>query len=103
MTIPTTIEETFQYPHCKKAMDEEMQALSKNQTLEVVNLKKGIKPVGCRWVFMVKYYSNGAIQRYKSRLVAKGYIQTYGVDYKETFSSVVKMNTIQTLISLAVN
>ena len=102
-TIPTTVEEAWQSPQWKVAIDEEMQALMKNQTWELVNLEKGIKPVGCRWVFNIKYILDGTIERYKSQLVAKGYTQTYGVDYKETFASVAKMNTIRILMSLAVN
>ena len=80
-----------------------MQALIKNQTKEMVNLEKGIKQVGCTWVFNIKDNSDGAIERYKTRLVAEGYRQTNGVDYKEIFAPVAKMNTIWILMSLAVN
>ena len=101
--IPTTAAEASQYPHWKQAMDEDMEALIKNKTWDVVELKQGIKLVGCRWVFTIKYNSDGTIERYKARLVAKGYTQTYGIDYKETFAPVAKMNTIRILISLAIN
>ena len=80
-----------------------MHALIKNQTWEVVKLEKGVKLVGCIWVFNVKYNLDGSIERYKTRLEAKGYTQTYRVDYKETFAPVAKMNTFRILISLVVN
>jgi len=57
--------------------------------------------VGFRWIYTVKYQSNGTLDRYKARLVAKGYTQTYGIDYKETFAPVAKMNTDRIILSLA--
>ena len=72
-SIPNIETEAVQYPHWKQAMDEEMQALIKNRTWDVVEIKQGIKPVGYRWVFTIKYNSDGMIKRYKARLVAKGY------------------------------
>ena len=53
--------------------------------------------------FSVKYHADGTIERYKVRLVAKGYTQTYGVDYSKTFSPMAKIDTIQVLFSVAVN
>jgi len=55
------------------------------------------------WVFTLKYKSDGFVDRYKTHLVAKGYTQTFGIDYQETFAPVAKMNSNRVLISLATN
>jgi len=87
----------------KDAIKEELLALQKNKTWELVHLPKGKKAVGCKWVFTIKQTPEGKVDRYKARLVAKGYSQTYRIDYDETFAPVAKMGTLRTLISCAVN
>jgi Reverse transcriptase (RNA-dependent DNA polymerase) len=84
-------------------MKEELKALKKNKAWVIVQLPKGKKLVGCKWVYKIKYNSNGTIERYKARLVTKGYTQTYGIDYQEIFAPVVKMNTVRILLSIVVN
>ena len=80
-------------------MFEEMKALKKNRTGEICSLPKGVVPVGCKWVFIVKHKSDGTMERFKAQLVAKGYTQTYGIDYLETLALVAKMNTVWVLVS----
>ncbi|RVX15883.1 Retrovirus-related Pol polyprotein from transposon TNT 1-94 [Vitis vinifera] len=101
--VPQNIQEAFKYPKWKAAVDEEVRALEKNGTWEITDLPRGKKPVGCKWIFTVKYKVDGNVDRYKARLVAKGFTQSYGIDYQETFAPVAKLNTVRVLLSLAAN
>ncbi|KAE8721931.1 pentatricopeptide repeat-containing protein [Hibiscus syriacus] len=100
--IPRNVTEAFQSPEWKKAVEEEIKALQKNKTWSLTDLPKGKRAVGCRWIFTVKYHSDGSVERYKARLVAKGFSQSYGIDYQETSAPVAKLNTIRILLSVAV-
>src|SRR5687767_6048015 len=84
-------------------MLEELKALEKNQTWDFVKLPEGKRAISCKWVFTVKQNLEGKVERYKATLVARGYSQTYGIDYDETFAPVAKMNTIRILISCVAN
>ena len=79
LMIPRTIQEALQEPKWCAAVMEELGALKKNRTWNVVNLPKGKKVVGCKWVFTVKFKANGEVERYKTRLATKGFAQTQGI------------------------
>ncbi|GJY56763.1 ribonuclease H-like domain-containing protein [Tanacetum coccineum] len=83
-------------------MNDEMQALYKNNTWILTDLPKNRKAIGSKWVYRIKYKSTAEINRYKARIVAKRHSQREGIEYEETSSPVVKMGTVRCLISLAV-
>ena len=103
LSIPRNIQEALECPKWKTAVMEEMSAFVKNGTWESVDLPRGKKIVGCKWVFTIKCKADGSIERHKARLVAKGFTQMHGLDYQETFAPVAKVNSIQILLSLAAN
>ena len=89
-------------PHWRAAMEQEFQALLKNDTWQLVPPVSGVNIIDSKWVFKVKRHADGSIERYKARLVAKGFKQRYGLDYEDTFSPVIKPTTIRLLLSLAI-
>jgi hypothetical protein len=83
-------------------MSAELTALMRHHTWDLVPPPLHCNPVGCKWVFRVKRKSDGSIDRFKARLVAKGFHQRPGLDYKKTFSLVVKPATIRTVLIIYV-
>lgn len=84
-------------------MDSEYQALMKNKTWHLVPPKKGLNVIDCKWVYKIKRKPDGSLDRYKARLVGKGFKQRYGIDYEDTFNPVVKAATIRIILSIAVS
>ena len=83
-------------------MDDEIQALKKNDTWDLVPRPINHNVVGCRWIFKTKLHANGSIECHKARLVAKGFSQIHGLDFEDTFSSVVHPATIRIILSIVV-
>ncbi|GJT78921.1 ribonuclease H-like domain-containing protein [Tanacetum coccineum] len=81
---PKTYFEASKYSHWIDAMNQEMDALLRNGTWELVDLPEGRKAIGSKWIYKIKFRSSGEIDRYKARLVAQGFGQKEGIDYEET-------------------
>jgi transposase InsO family protein len=103
VTEPTSYTVASKHSSWCTAMDEEFQALQKQDTWSLVPLPSSKNVVGCKWVYKLKTHSDGTIARYKARLVAKGFHQQHGIDFNETFSPVIKPPTVRLVLSLAVS
>ena len=96
---PTTYHEAMMSPNSEKwfqAMKSKMQSMYNNQVWNFVDPPDGDKVIGCKWVHKIKHEMT-----FKSRLVAKGFKQTHGIDYDETFSPVVMLKSIRILLAIA--
>jgi hypothetical protein len=87
----------------KKAMDEEMESVKENETWTLEKLPERRQAVSCKWVYVKKRNNDGEVGRFKARLVARGFSQQEGIDYNETFSPVVRFDSLRVLLSIAAN
>ncbi|KAL0641392.1 hypothetical protein Bca4012_102577 [Brassica carinata] len=101
--VPRTYEEAMLDKVWRDSVGDERDAMIRNDTWYESELPKGKKAVSSRWIFTIKYLANGEIDRRKTRLVARGFTQTYGEDYIDTFAPVAKLHTIRIVLSIATN
>lgn len=99
---PKHFNQAVKNPKWREAMQNEINALEKNETWTLEPLPPGKKVVDSKWVYKIKFKPNGEVERYKARLVAKGFTQVEGIDFHETFALVAKLVTIRCLVAVAV-
>lgn len=85
----------------KEAADNEIRSLIKNDTWDIVDCPEGIKPIGSMWKLTIKQKADGKVERYKGRVLARGDKQKYLIDYKETFSPVVKFVSLRLMFAIS--
>lgn len=100
VTIGPQFNEAVRDPLWRNAMRQEIDALEKNETWTLTTLPPRKKAIGCKWMYKIKYKSNGSVEHHKARLVFQGDNQKEGLDCDETFALIAKMVTIRTLLKM---
>jgi hypothetical protein len=98
---PSSFRKAEQQECWRKEMEEEMQSIVDNHTWDLVELPRGHRAIGLKWVFKVKQDEAGRVVRYKARLIAKGYMQQASIDYDEVFAPVARIESVRLLLALA--
>ncbi|XP_020240280.1 uncharacterized protein LOC109819099 [Cajanus cajan] len=83
---PTRYSKAVKHECWRIAMDQELEALARNNTSVLVDKPPDKNLIGCKWVYKVKHKQDGTVERHKARLVVKGYTQIEGIDFMDTFS-----------------
>ncbi|KAL5724118.1 hypothetical protein ACHQM5_007419 [Ranunculus cassubicifolius] len=98
---PISFDVAVHSPNWQQAMDSEMQSIERNNTWQLVDLPKGHKSIGVKWIYKTKLNPDGEVNKYKARLVAKGYKQEFGVDYEEVFAPVARHDTVRLVLAMS--
>ncbi|GKV52960.1 hypothetical protein SLEP1_g59510 [Rubroshorea leprosula] len=98
---PQSYQEASSNPLWQQVMQDELQALKNTCTWDLVNLPIEKSLIGYKWVYKIKTIFDGFVERYKASLVAKGFTQEYGIDYKETFAPVACLTSVCSLLAIA--
>lgn len=101
-TEPVSVKEALSQEHWKKTMIEELESIEKNETWRLVKLPTDKKCIDVKWVFKTKLKPDGQVEKYKARLVARGFLQKYGHDYYEVYAPVARMETIRLIVAITV-
>jgi hypothetical protein len=100
LSEPASYRDAILHPEWQHAMAEEIAALEQTGTWDLVPCPPRARSITCKWIYKVKTRSDGSLERYKARLVARGFQQEHGRDYDETFAPVAHMTTIRTLLAM---
>jgi len=82
------------------AMQSEMDAVEKNRTWELADLRRGHRAITLKWVFKLKRDEAGVIVKHKARMVARGFVQLEGIDFDDAFTPVARMESVRLLLAL---
>ncbi|WVY90763.1 hypothetical protein V8G54_036277 [Vigna mungo] len=96
-----TWEQAIDIKEWKEAMLEELRAIEKNRTWEMMDLPHNKQAIEVKWVFKTKYKPNGDVAKLKARLVAKGFLQKPGIDFTEVYAPVARIETVRLVIAVA--
>lgn len=105
VVAPRSLKEMIKTPIAKwwiKSMSAEISALEEKDTWKLVKRPIDVKVIDTRWVYKVKRSTDNSTVKLKSRLVARGFEQEYGVNYFDTYAPVVKNSSVRLLMSIAV-
>ena len=98
---PANFDEAVQDDVWIDAMDEEINAIEKNDTWELVDLPAEKDCIGVKWIYKTKLNADGEVVKHKARLVAQGFSQQPGIDYNETFAPVARLDTVRLVLAIA--
>jgi hypothetical protein len=91
---PHTYEEAKKNHQWREAMDNEIAAIERNDSWELTVLPNNSRKIGVKWIYKTKLNEKGEVDKYKAKLVAKGYAHQHGIDYTEVFAPVARWDTI---------
>jgi hypothetical protein len=97
---PSTFDEAAKHKVWKDAMIEEYESILKNDVWEVVPRPQGKSVVTSKWIYKIKHATDGSVEKFKARFVARGFSQKEGIDYDEIFAPVARYTSIRIIILL---